>query len=136
MWQSLYVLINAYILNITCHHMPKYFQVSVGKYPNKQLQWLGVQNTTDRFLHMTKADNWVLQFLKNERKNSGPHQCCISKPYSNFDLMQLSCISHLLIVFPLKSISKNSPWVLKNLDWDEIISKWIMKHGVTYPVSD
>ena len=35
MVQSFQVLRNVYILNITCHHMPKYFQVSVEKHPNK-----------------------------------------------------------------------------------------------------
>ena len=37
MVQSLQVLKNVYILNIACHHMPKYFQVSDEKYPNKYI---------------------------------------------------------------------------------------------------
>ena len=37
MVQSLQVLRNAYILNITCHHMPKYFQVSDEKHLNKHI---------------------------------------------------------------------------------------------------
>ena len=35
MVQILQVLRNVYILNITCHHMPKSFQVNVEKHPNK-----------------------------------------------------------------------------------------------------
>ena len=37
MVQSLQVLRNVYILNITCHHMPKYFQVSAEEHPNKHI---------------------------------------------------------------------------------------------------
>ena len=51
MVKRLQVLRNVYILNITCHHMPKYFQVSDEKYPNKHIIVLkGVQNTTHNFL--------------------------------------------------------------------------------------
>ena len=64
--QSLQILINVYILNITCCHMPKYFQVSVENHPNKQFYCLGVQNTTDWFLHRANAANWVFRFWKNE----------------------------------------------------------------------
>ena len=44
--QSLQVLTNVYISNITCHNMSKYFQVSGEKNPNKHIL---VQNTTHRF---------------------------------------------------------------------------------------
>ena len=37
MVQSLQVLRKVYIFNITCHHMPKYFQVSDEKHPNKHI---------------------------------------------------------------------------------------------------
>ena len=37
MIQSLQVLKSEYILNIICHHMPKYFQVSDKKHPNKHI---------------------------------------------------------------------------------------------------
>ena len=39
MVQSLQVLGNVYILHITCHYMPKYFQVSRRdeKHPNKHI---------------------------------------------------------------------------------------------------
>ena len=33
----IYIYIYIYILNITCHHMPKYFQVSGKKHPNKHI---------------------------------------------------------------------------------------------------
>ena len=37
MAQSLQVLRNVYILNTTCHHKPKYFQVKDEKHPNKHI---------------------------------------------------------------------------------------------------
>ena len=37
MVQSLQVLRNEYMLNIRCHHMPKYFQVSDKNHPNKHI---------------------------------------------------------------------------------------------------
>ena len=37
MVQSLQVPRNVYVLNITCYHMPKYFQVSEEKNPNKHI---------------------------------------------------------------------------------------------------
>ena len=37
MVESLQVLRNVYILNVTCHHMPKYFRVSDEKHPNKHI---------------------------------------------------------------------------------------------------
>ena len=37
MVESLQVLRNVYILNVTCHHMPKYFRVSNEKHPNKHI---------------------------------------------------------------------------------------------------
>ena len=37
MVQSLSLLRNVCILNITCHHMRKYFQVSDEKHPNKHI---------------------------------------------------------------------------------------------------
>ena len=52
-------------------------------------QCLGMQKTAHRFFYMTKAANWVLQFMKNERKiflflqsiginsNRGLHFCLI-----------------------------------------------------------
>ena len=60
--QSLQVLKNVYILNITCHHMPKYYQVSNEKHTNKHVLVLRHAR------HHTSA-NWVLQILKNERKS-------------------------------------------------------------------
>ena len=41
-------------------------------------------------------------------------------------------IKNLHISVPVK----NSLWVLKNLDWDEIFTKCIMRHGVTNSVND
>ena len=35
--QSFQVLTNVYILNITCHNMSKYFQVSGEKNPNRHI---------------------------------------------------------------------------------------------------
>ena len=40
MVQSLQVLRNLYVLNITCHRMPKYFQVSDKKRANKYISVL------------------------------------------------------------------------------------------------
>ena len=37
MVQTLQFLRNVYILNMTCHHMPKYFLVSDENYPNKDI---------------------------------------------------------------------------------------------------
>ena len=37
MVQGFQVLRNVYILNVTCHHMPKYFQVSDENHPNKHI---------------------------------------------------------------------------------------------------
>ena len=49
--------------------MPKYFQVSVGKCPNKHILMLShAKHRTLFFFHIAKAANWVLQFLKSKRK--------------------------------------------------------------------
>ena len=52
MVQSLQVLKNVciYILNITCYHMPKYFQISEEKNPNKNILVLrGAKHHTSVF---------------------------------------------------------------------------------------
>ena len=66
MVQSLQILRKVYILNITSYHMPI---PSVTKAPQQtHLSTLMCKKTHISFFHMTKATNWVLRFLKNERK--------------------------------------------------------------------
>ena len=68
MVESLQVLRNICILYITCHYMPKYFQVNDRKHSNKHVLALRrAKYQTSVFSH-DMAANWVLRFLKNKRK--------------------------------------------------------------------
>ena len=49
--------------------MPKSFQVSDEKHPEKHILVFACNNTTHRLSQMAKVGNWFLQFLRVEQKH-------------------------------------------------------------------
>ena len=85
MVQSFQVLINVYMLNITCHHMPKYFQVSEENHPKKHILVLIQAKHTSVFSEKKQTGGSMTYFLEtlwnfllfyftpgNSRQNKAP----------------------------------------------------------------
>ena len=64
MVQSFQVLINVHMLNITCHHMPKYFQVSEENHPKKHILVLIQAKHTSVFSEKNQTGGSMTYFFE------------------------------------------------------------------------
>ena len=89
--------------------------------------------------HLTKAANWVLEFLENETKTFLVFiDSIFFAPDEGFCWIACGRVQNLwtnILMFKFIVLSLVTQ-CYKSMGWDETFTKWMIKHGVTNPVND